>query len=70
MKDRLQGTGMYGGWKRVGKDEYVAQIPVIPQPKDFVDFAYQSRARWDIVAYLKSKLSKSSTNSTPVEARK
>ncbi|MDP3917733.1 MAG: hypothetical protein Q8Q30_00980 [Candidatus Woesebacteria bacterium] len=70
MKDRLQETGMYGGWKRVGKDMYVAQIPVIPQSKDFVDFARQSRARWDIVAYLKSKLSKSPTSGTPMEAKK
>lgn len=47
---------IFGGWEQVpGKPgEYRAKSVIVPATKEFSDFSSESRARWDIVEYLKT----------------
>jgi len=46
---------IFGGWEEVpGKPgEFRAKSIQVPVSKDFSDFSSESRARWNIVEYLK-----------------
>jgi hypothetical protein len=48
----------FGGWEQnPGKPgEFRAKIVTGPVTPDFADFAEESRARWDLVEWLKVKL--------------
>jgi hypothetical protein len=59
----------FGGWEQVpGKPgEYKANVVTGPVTPEFAKFAEESRARWDIVEWLKVKIKQLSDRATPIK---
>ena len=57
---------VFGGWEPVsGKPgEYRAKPVGVPVTPEFIDFSKQSRARWDVVEWLKVKIKQFSDRKT------
>jgi hypothetical protein len=60
---------MFGGWEPVpGKSgEFRAKVVEVPITPQFAQFSEQSRARWDIGEWLKTKIKQASNGKTPTK---
>ena len=57
------------GWVPTGDGLYTADIPQTGVTADFAKFAEQSRARWDLIGWLRVKLQQKLQKETPPEKK-